>query len=145
MIVWGGTGPGGIAVTPVDGAAYDPATDEWRPLAAFPEELALGTRAVWTGDEMVVVSQIGTYSYDPATDQWTERGDGRAPSPWPGRIVYAQGMVYSWGTHRSVDVFDLEAGSWTAIPGPQLEGSSTESQFDGVMRVFRDDLIAVRA
>jgi N-acetylneuraminic acid mutarotase len=54
MIVWGGSGPQCSSDTCRDGAAYDPATDSWRPLLlsalATPRT---GHVAAWTGSAMI--------------------------------------------------------------------------------------------
>lgn len=62
-----------------DGASYDPATDEWAPIAPAPIPGRSGHGAVWVQGRMVVwgggteggkASADGA-SYDPATDAWT--------------------------------------------------------------------------
>jgi len=55
MIVWGGaTGLGCDYGYPSDGAAYDPATDSWRPILSSPLSGRVEASAVWTGNEMIV-------------------------------------------------------------------------------------------
>lgn len=82
MIVWGGTerrhGIGGL----LDGAAYDPATDEWRPIAPAPvgSDRSYARTAV-VGDLVVFAGGTGPTTnlgastvlvYDTAGDTWTE-------------------------------------------------------------------------
>ncbi len=75
LLIWGGQQGGGFLG---DGAAYDPASDEWEPL---PDNGAPSARfghvAVWTGEEMLifggetaggVVATGG--AFNPATGQW---------------------------------------------------------------------------
>ena len=64
-----------------DGAAYDPAADAWRVLAAGPLEGRLGVAAAWAGDQLVIWGGATGFgggkpfsdgaSYDPSTDAWT--------------------------------------------------------------------------
>jgi hypothetical protein len=54
-----------------DGAAYNPSTDRWRPIAAGPAHP--GFVSIWTGTQMLMFTK-GRYafSYDVTTDTWTE-------------------------------------------------------------------------
>jgi N-acetylneuraminic acid mutarotase len=55
MLVWGGAGCGAINGSCGDGAAYDPQSDTWSPLAASGAPAPRGWHsAVWTGREMIV-------------------------------------------------------------------------------------------
>lgn len=92
MIVWGGYLVGQDRNTfpyqryARDGAAYDPATDEWRTLAPSPLPAGYDPMTVWTGEEMIIFTTessdpaagkpnypVGA-AYDPATDRWRELG-----------------------------------------------------------------------
>lgn len=82
MLVWGGQGPQVTAQYPAvfgDGAAYNPATDAWRPL---PVDGAPSPRhehvAVWTGTEMLIWGGEGQGSFDQRTPIF---GDGAAYTP----------------------------------------------------------------
>jgi hypothetical protein len=70
FIVWGGN-PNSAKEPFSDGAAFNPRTSTWRPIAAHSFS-ALHTRAVWSGDRMVVLDMGSGASYDPTTDQWTD-------------------------------------------------------------------------
>jgi hypothetical protein len=64
MLVWGGTsptcGPSGSGGPCADGAAYDPATDTWRPIASDPAAPARsGHVAAWSGTEMLIWGGTG--------------------------------------------------------------------------------------
>lgn len=88
LLIWGGrtfnTGP--VAFFD-NGAAYDPAKDTWRILAAAPLRPRAGHSTVWTGRELVVyggVASMNTFeafrdgaAYDPGTDTW--RGIASGP------------------------------------------------------------------
>jgi len=55
MIVWGGaTGLGCDYGYLSDGAAYDPATDSWRPIPSSPLSGRVEASTVWTGNEMII-------------------------------------------------------------------------------------------
>jgi hypothetical protein len=53
-----------------DGAAYDPATDTWRPIADGPAHP--GFEPVWTGRELLMFAKGGVVSYDPTADRWSD-------------------------------------------------------------------------
>jgi hypothetical protein len=63
----GGNGEHALA----DGAAYNPSTDRWRPIAAGPAHP--GFTSIWTGTQMLMFAK-GKYafSYDVTADNWTE-------------------------------------------------------------------------
>ncbi|HET7721333.1 MAG TPA: hypothetical protein VFK43_15310, partial [Acidimicrobiales bacterium] len=95
MIVFGGLARGagcqpGCALN--DGAAYDPATDKWAPIAPAPVAGRSGHSAVWVQDRMVVWGgaveggkpTADGASYDPATDAWTVL----PPAPLEARVAH---------------------------------------------------------
>jgi hypothetical protein len=91
-----------------DGAALDPATNRWRPMAANGRVRA-GGNAVWAGSRMVVLSGTGGQAYDPSTDSW-------AAMPELSGVDVAGGFtdaVYSGGQLYGVSV----------QPGPQGQAS----------------------
>jgi N-acetylneuraminic acid mutarotase len=108
MLVWGGAdyrcaggGPANAVLT--DGAAYNPSTDTWRPMATegAPSARVLASH-VWTGKELVVWG--GTTATDLDTVEEIEGarhlGDGAAYSPktdtW--RLVSSEhAPVANWG------------------------------------------------
>lgn len=105
FLVWGGEANNiGFA----DGAALDPATNRWRPMAANGRVRA-GGNAVWAGSRMVVLSGPGGQAYDPRTDSW-------AALPELSEVDATSGFtdaVYSGGQLYGVSV----------QPGPQGEAS----------------------
>ena len=86
MIVWGGND---VSVMLATGAAYNPATDTWRPIAIAPEGRSRHS-AVWTGSKMFIYggrnnSGFGKPTspflvYDPATNSWSSEGTTGAPA-----------------------------------------------------------------
>ncbi len=123
-ITWGGLGPssagasdGGRPLLPVlyDGAAYDPAADEWRLIALAPLGFAARTGhvAVWSGSEVLVWGGMGSdggladgAAYEPATDSWRML----APSPLVGRHlhsgVWTGTELVIWGGINRAHYFD---------------------------------------
>jgi hypothetical protein len=95
LVVVGGTVEG----TPArDGAAYDPATDTWRPIADAPAPVDARQVAVWTGEEMVVTATTGAFAYDPAADAWRTLDQRRVPESVESNLVLPvvtpDGIVY---------------------------------------------------
>ncbi len=95
MIVFGGLARGAgcqPACALSDGAAYDPATDNWSPMAPAPIAGRSGHSAVWVQDRMVVWGgaveggkpTADGASYDPAADAWTVL----PPAPLEARIAH---------------------------------------------------------
>ncbi len=111
LIVYGGhtqadAGEGFEYLT--DGAAYDPATEQWRPIEDAPLPPRAGQHGVWVGDELVVLggddpdpdaAAAGgeAAAYDPADDSWSTLAD----DPWPEADytpVLADDVVYLLGS-----------------------------------------------
>ena len=83
LVVWGGydQSDDGVVQGEDRGAAYDPSTNKWRPIAESPLEARYYHGAVWTGDEMIVWGGVvgdgaegrsfaDGAAYDPVTDTW---------------------------------------------------------------------------
>ncbi|MFT3771092.1 MAG: hypothetical protein QM820_37225 [Minicystis sp.] len=108
MIVWGGqTAQNGALLG--DGAAYDPALDAWRPIAAAGAPSPRRYHAtIWTGKEMIVWGGDGEPSmssplgegarYDPAADTWAPMSSEGAPSPrWSHAAAWTGTLMIVWG------------------------------------------------
>jgi hypothetical protein len=83
MIIWGGEAPKttseqGADDYYADGAAWDPESDTWEPIADAPEGRLAGWWTVWTGAEMIV---WGGTRFDDAADWPEAAGDGLAYDP----------------------------------------------------------------
>lgn len=150
LVVWGGSGAADapdpaagdsdapeLATTTqsfADGAAYNPSTDRWRPLAPAPLSPRREAPAVWTGSEVVVWGGSGVGEahhepdgarYDPETDRWTPIAGGPLA---PGtnslvRMVALDGQVLIWSstyTRAQAAVYDPATDSWQDIPTPAL-------------------------
>jgi N-acetylneuraminic acid mutarotase len=100
-----------------DGAAYDPAANTWRPIAAAPLSARIGAAEAWTGNELLVWGGTpGTYNnymadgagYSPGNDRWRRLPSwtGRfADGVWTGHefIVWG-GIVPVGGSSRNVEI-----------------------------------------
>lgn len=96
MLIWGGvSGEENGPPLPEPGAAYDPATDTWRSMAAGPLTPAFLPTAAWAGTQLFVWTQGHGASYDPAADRWTTLPDGyanpRSEAVWTGREIVVFG------------------------------------------------------
>ena len=104
MLVWGGSSEaseGGRYFA--DGAAYDPASDAWVPVAPAPLSGRGTSRAVWTSREMLVWGgfdssvQADGALYNPVDGTWARM----SPGPLAGRqhhaMVWTGRQVLVWG------------------------------------------------
>ena len=128
MVLWGGAGIGESLEAFDDGAAYDPATEQWRVIAKSPLPAGAGYTGVWTGRVMLVYGgpKGRGAAYDPAVDAWRELP--KAPfaplvlpvSVWTGRVMLV------WGANpRAPDpsvgtaigaVYNPESNQWIRLP-----------------------------
>lgn len=120
------------------GAAYDPATDEWRliespDLGVLPHLPGQG-QVAWTGDRVLVTGlmategglldpdQVGAATYDPATGTWEELPDAPAPftefgkAVWTGTELVYVGPSRDDGSDPVVLALDPAAKSWRTLP-----------------------------
>lgn len=134
MIVWGGTTTVSGTSGRSDGAAYDPAADRWRPIAAAPEGRA-GAEAVLV-DGVVVIGagaspQGGTFDgllvYDVAADSWSriETEHQVIDLTAAGDAVVAATLTTD-RTLASIVRYDLERGRTTRLP-PLAEGTAVDT------------------
>ncbi|MEW2626241.1 kelch repeat-containing protein [Streptomyces sp. NPDC048106] len=108
-------------------AAYDPATDQWTSIAAYPKPVSFASCAgiedkiycaggMSQGDELA-----DTYAYDPGTDTWTQVADLPAPR-WGAESAAANGqfLVVSGVSGNALDnkayAFAPGTGGWSALP-----------------------------
>jgi len=130
LLVWGGLfGPGGSG-SRTQGVRYDPAEQEWRPMARSPLEDRAGHSAVWTGEELIVWGgdrRSDGAAYDPASDSWR----AIAAAPLRGRsdhtAIWTGDEMVVWGGatgHRAKDfellsadgaAYDPETDAWRRI------------------------------
>jgi hypothetical protein len=119
-----GGGPGDPVA---DGAAYDPSTDTWRPIADAPEPIPYYFRSGMVGDTMVVLTMTDDgreghwLAYDAVDDAWTRLPDPPRRPRDPGSLAIRDGSVLV--TTRPGDVMELDVASrtWSVLPRDTVE------------------------
>lgn len=132
-----------------DGAAYDPATDSWRPLPRLDGQGISKHVAVWTGTQMLAVGGVGdetsTRAYDPEANRWTRLADAPFPvhtdfsgSAWVGSELAV------WTPRDGFATFDPTTNAWRLRPAPPIdfESDNQQSQYE-VLRSHGDVLFAL--
>ncbi len=142
MIVWGGKEDRDGVPGLIDGAAFNPETNQWRVLARFPYLGSFGARAIWGDREMLVVSSEGTLSYDPDGDSWREIGEGLIPPEYNDRMLYLDGVIYVWDRAFSMHRMDIDVGMWEPIDAPDAIAGTAEA-WAGVLRMVNDQVVAI--
>jgi hypothetical protein len=126
LVYWGGESEYGDEVHG-DGAAFNPATGTWRPLARGPLSARSGAAAVWTGDEVLIWGggHEGTNdgaAYDPAADEWRTLPASPLGPRIPVGAVWTGTEMLVWGdasrAASAVDgaAYDPEADRWRELP-----------------------------
>ncbi len=111
-----------------DGAAYDPDSDSWRRIAAAPVPMEYYFRTTMVGDTMVVFGEGRWFGYDAGEDAWREYPQPPERLLDTGWISAHDGSVYALGRSGAVQVLDVSANSWSALPvSPLLEDVSQSS------------------
>ncbi len=132
MIVWGG---GSEHQFYDDGAIYDPATDQWRPISKENGPSGRwGHAAVWTGREMIVWGGRSSFApnehkddgalYDPQTNSWRPMSTLNAPEPrsqlaavWTGEEVLVWGGWTDGGACLATGAsYNPRTDTWTSLP-----------------------------
>ena len=154
MIVFGGLGRGdGCRPSCAfnDGAAYDPATDRWAPIARSPLAGRGGHSAVWVQDRMVVwggaveggAAVADGASYDPVADVWTMLPAAPLEPRTSHRTVATAHRMLVWGGSSEAAeggkyfddgaVYSPATNDWTAMaPYPQTRESGARDTFSSV-------------
>jgi hypothetical protein len=118
-----------------DGAAYDPETDSWRPIADAPEPL-YAADAVWVDGQALVLAGWPTpralYTYDPGTDTWTVRAAPPQAALSDG-VVVDDVVVYASTSRVEEDerpdwVYDPASDRWAPLP-PDPIGPATDRAY----------------
>jgi hypothetical protein len=145
MIVWGGRFN---EVDPSNqGAMLDPESDEWRPVDGPAEIAGLSdpTRAVWLGDEMLVIAEEGVFAGDPVTDIWSRRGDRLAIRPEQA-VVAIGDDVYAWIDSGIIRIGSDGQHHDLGHPGYTLQGNWRGSllDFGGILVAWGTDCLVRR-
>ncbi len=121
------TPSGPLLDEPIDGAAYDPATDTWRPIAEC-SWVGIPVAAVWTGEQMIVVGGGGGgAAYDPSADAWRSLPtDMTTPAGFRTAVWTGSTLVgFGWDVEGiEAAAFDPDTGQTT--PGPSLESKLSD-------------------
>jgi hypothetical protein len=103
-------------------AAYNPATDTWRRIAAPPE---LRTAAVWDGHEILLVGGSGGgYTYNPATNVWrrlpaAKSGGAQSVVVWTGQQL----LLFGGETApNSLLAYNPQRNGWSMLANAPLRG-----------------------
>jgi N-acetylneuraminic acid mutarotase len=137
MIIWGGSsGTFGNVKYSQDGAAYNPATDKWRPLSTIgaPAE-RVGHVAFWTGSEMLIwggynmKSNITHYlpdgaRYDPVNDIWKPIVPSIAQAPYSTRAVWTGKEMIVWTGAGGGARYDPVSDTWRGISSKGSPGGT---------------------
>jgi hypothetical protein len=115
--------------TLTDGAAFDPATGTWQPIAAAPVPLGGGDQLVAVRGRVYALTPEAFLAYDGDRDAWTSL----PPPPGEGRLLDAGGTpVLIAATDESADspgagprpvvdaAFDPATGAWRVLPDDPL-------------------------
>lgn len=134
-----------------DGAAYDPATDRWRPLAPAPIAGRHAHDAVWTGEELLVfggLTATGTSreaaAYRPDRDQWRRLADLPFPrahgqTVWTGRqALSALGSDITEESLTDVITYDPTGDRWHVIPGHHVAAGTAVWTGTQVLTIGQD-------
>lgn len=130
-----------VAAQSLDGAAYDPATDTWRPIAPAPINPRAGHVAVWTGTEVMVFGGSRVFErnvpaalYDPVTDTWRlssesplDRGFGLAAAVWTG----SEAIIWMGTGPEDVAAYDPGTDTWRLLPGSPVMMRSVSAVWTG--------------
>ena len=102
-----------------DGAAYDPETDAWRPIADAPVPIGPDSRLVVADGDVVLRPTVGPdwFAYDPEADRWSRIPDvpahvGDLPSALGSDVYVLAG--------RRVAVYSVTENAWSTLPPDPL-------------------------
>lgn len=127
LVYWGGESDYGDEVHG-DGAAFNPATGRWRPLAPGPLSARSGAAAVWTGDEVLIwggghgATTNDGAAYDPEEDEWRTLPDSPLEARVPVGAVWTGTEMIVWGSASraasAVDgaAYDPRENRWRELP-----------------------------
>lgn len=117
IVVWGGeagaAGTGGRSLS--DGAAYDPATATWRPMAPAPLPASTYRPVAVATDAGVVVARGAAVAlWNAASDTWQRLPDA------PAAVTDLLGISDAAVSASAQAVLDLSTGDWEALPPPPV-------------------------
>lgn len=127
-----------------EGAAYDPATERWRPLPAAPLTERSAAGAVWTGSEVLIWGgwaregpRGNGAAFDFAAERWRTLPDGPLSARAPAVAVWTAGEMIVWGdtsrftTAQDGAAYDPAADRWRSLPPAPLALNEAEAIWTG--------------
>jgi len=162
MVIWGGSNARNDDLKFFgDGAAYNPATNQWRSLSKTnsPSERSHHS-AVWTGSLLLVWGGVNAagqtlatgYSYDPSTDTWKELPATNAPSVARHTAVWANSqMVLMGGIGNGKGglqpsppcTYRLEQNSWHCLAASDLGANVSITERVTHLAIWATDRLVV--
>jgi hypothetical protein len=101
-----------------DGAALDPATGRWRPIAEAPLPVPAYTRGVMVAGRLFVLAGPTLIAYDVATDSWERVRDNL--DPWTDLAADGDRLVLVSGSDEQTVkpdlVYHAGTGAWSRLP-----------------------------
>jgi hypothetical protein len=139
-----------------DGAAYDPASDQWRPLPQAPIEARMPF-SVWTGSELLVWGSrirdkrlVDGAAFDPAADSWRQIADAPleltdGTAVWTGKEVIVFGAALHGGNQAESDTaiaaaYDPAEDMWRLLADSQLSPQASTAAWNGERMIAWDYL-----
>lgn len=130
-----------------DGAAYDPASGEWRALPQASIEARMPF-SVWTGSELLVWGSksrdtrfVDGAAYDPAADSWRQIADAPlgltdGTAVWTGREMIVFGAALHGGNQAESGTaigaaYDPASDSWRLLADSQLSPQASTAAWNG--------------
>jgi hypothetical protein len=105
-----------------DGAAYDPRTDSWRPIADAPVDVGYWFRTAVVGGAVVVYDgDQRWWVYDVGADVWRNLPAPDRRVVDTGALAERDGEVYVLSGSGRVLVLDVAARTWSELPPSRLE------------------------
>jgi hypothetical protein len=127
-------GCSGPAESAVDGAAYDPALQAWRPVADAPQPIPGGTPSTVAGDAVHLVRGNRLLSYDASEDAWSVSPPAPGGASLGAPAALEDGTVAVVGGERRAGdpagrVYDPATRTWSELPedplGPTFDRAVT--------------------
>jgi hypothetical protein len=136
MVVVGGTRGGHFfpADLPEFGLRYRPSADAWTWTSAVPRPVRSYSRAVWTGDEVIVWGlaerrRPSAAAYDPEADRWRLLPDWPLPRSDLPAGAWTGDRLILWGSSQHVEdptrsgaIYDPATDSWERTSKAPIEG-----------------------
>ena len=105
-----------------DGAAYDPATDSWRPIADAPVDVGYWYRPAFVGGELVLFGDNRWWAYDPAVDAAPPARTTPAGQDTGDLATSEDGFVYALSRSGALWALNVVREEWARVPQGSPDG-----------------------